>query len=301
MKITDYIFVRFLIGIFFVVPVTAGQNIPEGTFSHGECLTCHQKSTPEIVNAWDSSAHGENYSGKKEAADCTSCHGNEHKGSAKKARKNSACINCHGGPKSPINNSYITSKHGVISTIESPKWDWSRPLADGFYRSPTCAYCHLYAGNHNMSGKIRPWNPLKTDEGKKRETAEARDSIESVCSDCHSPRLITTYFKTGNRMFEIGQMKTREAANVIDDLEKDGLLKVTQVKENREESKIRQVFEKMRTVHMKNLWYGVAHQSPDYQWWHGQPALDEDLLHIKALSTRIKRKEFIKQEKKKLF
>ena len=33
--------------------------------------------------------------------------------------------------------------------------------------------------------------------------------------------------------------------------------------------------------HLRNVYLGIGHQSPDYQWWHGQPALDGDLLRIK--------------------
>ena len=39
---------------------------------------------------------------------------------------------------------------------------------------------------------------------------------------------------------------------------------------------------RMRTVSMINLRLGLAHQSPEYQWWHGQAALDGDLLRIKG-------------------
>jgi len=38
----------------------------------------------------------------------------------------------------------------------------------------------------------------------------------------------------------------------------------------------------MQSLHLKNVYLGVGHQSPDYQWWHGQPALDGDLLRIKG-------------------
>jgi len=44
----------------------------------------------------------------------------------------------------------------------------------------------------------------------------------------------------------------------------------------------KQIMKKMRQ-HLRNVYLGAAHQSPDYQWWHGQPALDGDLLRIKSL------------------
>ena len=36
-------------------------------------------------------------------------------------------------------------------------------------------------------------------------------------------------------------------------------------------------------AHGRNVRLGTGHQSPDYQWWHGQPALDGDLLRIKGI------------------
>ena len=44
----------------------------------------------------------------------------------------------------------------------------------------------------------------------------------------------------------------------------------------------REHFVRMQSLHLKNVYLGVGHQSPDYQWWHGQPALDGDLLRIKG-------------------
>jgi hypothetical protein len=42
--------------------------------------------------------------------------------------------------------------------------------------------------------------------------------------------------------------------------------------------------------HARNVRLGVGHQSPDYQWWHGQPALDGDLLRIKGLIAEHERR-----------
>lgn len=288
------IFSLFLTFTIFVMPVYAEKNIPAGSFSNDKCISCHEKSTPEIVTGWRASTHAGFDSNKKAQVDCTSCHGKEHTGSAERARKNTACINCHGGESSLV-HSYITSKHGVIATIEGPNWDWSAPLTEGLYRSPTCAYCHLHNSDHNVSTKIGPWNPQQTPKRDNPDITKAREEMGFVCADCHSARFITTYLDTGDRMLEVGRMKVREAATVIANLEKKGLLPVKQVNRHGELPEIRYVFEEMRLVHMKNLWYGIAHQSPDYQWWNGHPALDQDLLHIKALSTRLRRQQLIHQ------
>jgi hypothetical protein len=34
---------------------------------------------------------------------------------------------------------------------------------------------------------------------------------------------------------------------------------------------------------------GAGHQSPDYQWWHGQPALDGDLIRLRAAVAQAER------------
>ena len=36
----------------------------------------------------------------------------------------------------------------------------------------------------------------------------------------------------------------------------------------------REHFVRMQSLHLKNPYPDVVHQSPDYQWWHSQPALD---------------------------
>jgi hypothetical protein len=73
-------------------------------------------------------------------------------------------------------------------------------------------------------------------------------------------------------MLEIARKKIREANALIEQAGK--------VFSDAELVPARNQFEKMQH-HLKNVHLGVGHQSPDYQWWHGQPALDGDLLRIK--------------------
>jgi hypothetical protein len=49
------------------------------------------------------------------------------------------------------------------------------------------------------------------------------------------------------------------------------------------------LFTSMQT-HGRNVRLGAGHQSPDYQWWHGQPALDGDLLRIKGVIAERERR-----------
>jgi hypothetical protein len=43
--------------------------------------------------------------------------------------------------------------------------------------------------------------------------------------------------------------------------------------------------------HLANVRLGAGHQSPDYQWWHGQPALDGDLIRRREVVARAAREE----------
>jgi hypothetical protein len=79
---------------------------------------------------------------------------------------------------------------------------------------------------------------------------------------------VATWFITGDRMVEIGRMKVREADSVVAKIDSQ---------------QARNMFHRMQNEHLRNVRLGVGHQSPDDQWWHGHPALDSDLLHLKSL------------------
>ncbi len=245
---------------------------PAGEFSNGDCIRCHRKTSPDLIDAWQQSAHGKS---KPAVANCVTCHGNTHQGATKKARRNSVCIDCHGGEKDPVVHSYATSKHGIILRLEQKEWDWSQPLEQANYRAPGCAYCHLHQGNHNVSAGVRQDIMHTT---KQEDVAEV---MRAVCQDCHAPRYVTRLFENGEAMLNIGRMKVREAA---------GLLQQARTEFSPEElTATEQRFNKMRSHHLKNVLLGVGHQSPDYQWWHGHPALDGDLLRIKGGIGELKR------------
>ncbi|MBF0623953.1 MAG: hypothetical protein HQL82_04005 [Magnetococcales bacterium] len=219
-----------------------------------DCLSCHRQRDPALVAAWEQSRHN------RPGTDCHACHGPEHDGRmAARARHNDACIGCH--PRE--SGSYTISKHGVIATLEAGRTDFTQPLRDGNIRSPSCAYCHIHAGNHAVG--------VASADLDKAGRAEAR---AAPCRDCHSPRLIDTWFSTGDRMVEIGQMKAREAAAVVTAITR---------RDAEAGAKAQEIVQHMTAAHLRNVRLGVGHQSPDDQWWHGHPALDGDLLRIKSI------------------
>ncbi|MFQ5642266.1 MAG: multiheme c-type cytochrome [Thiogranum sp.] len=118
------------------------------------------------------------------ATKCDSCH-TRHRFSAAEARRPEACITCHSGPPHPDDESYFASAHGQLYLAEGDEWDWSKPLRKGNYRVPTCAYCHMDEGKHQVASKsiwkfgIKQVNPLTSGNEIRRQQWVA------ICSDCH--------------------------------------------------------------------------------------------------------------------
>jgi len=246
----------------------AAVPVPEGTFENSACLECHQQHSAGLVAAWQESVHAHT----ETLASCVDCHGQSHDKTAARARQDRTCMECHGGADSPVVHSYTTSKHGILVRLEQDEWDWDRPLELANYRAPGCAYCHMHKGNHNVSAAVRVWNAMGVTEPAER--VRVQDVMRVVCQDCHSSRYITRLFDNGERMLDIARMKVSEAAGVLEQAEGDF--------SGAELAAAREHFTRMQALHLKNVYLGIGHQSPDYQWWHGQPALDGDLLRIKG-------------------
>lgn len=254
---------------------TASGKAPAGKFSHGECLGCHASRDVELVAAWRTSGHAR----AAPKADCVACHGITHAGSLRRARRDDACVACHEKTNRAVVHSYTTSKHATIVKLEEREWDWSLPLARGNYRAPGCAYCHLHAGGHDTRAAVTPWQPFQPGAASIPEPVAAK--WQAICGECHAPRYVAEQAATGARMQEIARMKLREARATLtgrqelltaeDRCELDILLGGMQ-------------------AHARNVGLGIGHQSPDYQWWHGQPALDGDLLRIKGVVAERERR-----------
>lgn len=248
--------------------IALADKPPIGRFANAECLSCHAQRSPELVAGWKASSHAR----QAPKADCVTCHGADHGGSAARARRDGACTGCHEKLNREVAHSYATSKHGVIARIEEPRTDRSRPLARGNYRAPGCAYCHMHAGEHNTAQAVAPWNPF-ADPGEA--AAPARAAMQAVCGECHAPRYAAEQLSVGNRMLDIARLKLREARDLAA-AHPDNATLAAQMNAMRQ--------------HGRNVRLGAGHQSPDYQWWHGQPALDGDLLRIKAIVSDIGRR-----------
>jgi hypothetical protein len=150
-----------------------------------------------------------------------------------------------------VAHSYATSKHGVLIRIGRP--DWTQPLERGRHRAPGCAYCHLHDGDH----------------GDTMDVSRGPEVREWVCSGCHAPRYVREQLDAGARLKveEADQIAARHPMG--DNASADLLTSARR--------------------HARNVRLGAGHQSPDYQWWHGQPALDGDLIRLRDAVARAAR------------
>ncbi|MBF0142821.1 MAG: hydroxylamine oxidoreductase [Magnetococcales bacterium] len=128
------------------------------------------------------------------ATKCDSCH-TRHRFDPAEARRPEACLTCHSGPPHPDDEAYFASPHGQRYLQEGSTWDWSRPLRKGHYPTPTCAYCHMKDGNHQVADKavwkfgIREINPRTAENTIKRKR------WLSTCADCHPPEVARLFFR----------------------------------------------------------------------------------------------------------
>ncbi|TNG03843.1 MAG: hypothetical protein EP297_00095 [Gammaproteobacteria bacterium] len=194
--------------------------------------------------------------------ECLACHGNKH-GVLPGARRNTTCMNCHTGE---VEHSYASSKHGVIFTLEEDSWDWTLPLERANYRVPGCAYCHLHDGDH----------------GDTMEASRGQHVRDVVCVGCHAPRYVTDQFTIGAELIEIGHLKAREATAIA-------------TRHPQGPGAVENLLESVQR-HLRNVRLGVGHQSPDYQWWLGQPALDGDLIRLRDAVAKAKRWAFFREQ-----
>ncbi|MEO5345761.1 MAG: hypothetical protein H7834_05205 [Magnetococcus sp. YQC-9] len=128
------------------------------------------------------------------ATKCDSCH-TRHRFDPAEARRPEACLTCHSGPPHPDDVAYFSSAHGQRYLKEGTNWAWNKSLRKGNYEIPTCAYCHMKDGNHQVADKavwkfgIREVNP------KTAENEIKRKRWSETCADCHPPETAEGFFK----------------------------------------------------------------------------------------------------------
>ncbi|MDH5649101.1 MAG: hydroxylamine oxidoreductase [Gammaproteobacteria bacterium] len=157
------------------------------------------------------------------ATKCDSCH-TRHRFSAAEARRSEACITCHSGPPHPDDETFFASAHGKIYRQEGENWDWSKPLRKGNYKSPTCAYCHMAEGKHQVADKsIWKFGILEINPDTSANEVRRRAWIK-VCSDCHEAGWSRDRLEELDTERKRAWRKLYEAEDLIKDLRSEELL-----------------------------------------------------------------------------
>lgn len=157
------------------------------------------------------------------ATKCDSCH-TRHRFDAAEARRPEACLTCHSGPPHPDDETYFASAHGQKYLAEGEKWDWSKPLSKGNYPAPTCAYCHMNGGKHQVADKaiwkfgIREVNPKSAENEVKRKRWIA------VCADCHEAEMARGWLEDMDNERKRAWGPLYEAEDELQALRKSSLL-----------------------------------------------------------------------------
>lgn len=169
---------------------------------------------------------------------CIACH-TRHSFNLEEARKPEACHTCHMGPDHPNFEAYMSSKHGSIYSARGSAWDWTVPLAEAQYDTPTCSYCHmLYVGedgkrytSHNMTRKIIWGMGTQAAVGELKditlepENEAKRVEMIKVCLTCHSEDKARYYLESADAHKLAGDALVVEARDILKGLYDDGLIK----------------------------------------------------------------------------
>jgi hypothetical protein len=225
---------------------------------------------------------------------CSACH-SRHDFSPRRARQPENCGKCHLGPDHPQKEIYEESKHGVAfrdlkDQMNLDAVDWV--LGEDYAAAPTCATCHLSANtrdheiSHDAGERIswtnRPVVSLITDtdednkvvyyetDPQKRkpvvDTAmQKRDRMKNVCSHCHTPDYVTSFYKQYDDFVVLYNEKfAKPGKAIMGELKEQGLLTATPFDEEIEWTWFYLWHHEGRRAR-----HGASMMAPDYAHWHG--------------------------------
>ena len=261
---------------------------------------------------------------------CIACH-TRHAFNLEEARKPEACHTCHMGPDHPNYEAYISSKHGSVYDALGDAWDWTVPLAEATYETPTCAYCHMVyvdsAGrttSHDMSRKIvwgmgtQPATGQLTDITVTETNRAKRDRMIRVCMTCHSEDKARGYLKSADAHKLAGDALVVEARQILQGLYEDdlidpshgrmasGLLEGPRFTATELPTEFAQHWpaglyynvsaierEYFDMFFFSNLksYKGAFHMSPDYAWWYGYADVLGHLARIRDEARQLRADE----------
>ncbi|TNG03842.1 MAG: hydroxylamine oxidoreductase [Gammaproteobacteria bacterium] len=202
---------------------------------HGEFLDEARYGFPSHVLAMERALEAKHFVDKPKAevqsclqchsvaTKCDSCH-TRHRFDPAEARRSEACITCHSGPPHPDDETYFASAHGRIYREEGASWDWKKPLIKGNYKAPTCAYCHMDGGNHQVAHKSLWKFGLKEINPKTSGNEVMRERWIKLCNDCHTETESRAWLEELDKERRDTWSKLYAAEDILKSLRSDDLL-----------------------------------------------------------------------------
>jgi hydroxylamine dehydrogenase len=213
------------------------KQMPRKVMEMG-CDACHAQAGATDAKYWsDEQKKYVDTSSLPYRNGCIACH-TRHAFSLQEARKPEACFTCHMGPDHPNYEAYMSSKHGSVYVARGSSWDWSQPLAQARWDTPTCAYCHMLyvaadgarTSSHNMTRKIIWGMGVQAAGGELKdititpENQAKRNEMIKVCLTCHSEDKARGYLESADAHKLAGDALVIEARKILAGLYKDKLI-----------------------------------------------------------------------------
>lgn len=228
-------------------------------------------------------------------ARCDTCH-TKHGTGLDTARDPGTCGTCHMGPDHPQLEMWETSRHGVLYK------------QGGREAAPSCTTCHMRAGSHNVSRGIS-LGTTKEEAGKRK---NERDYMLTICAECHTRNLSARNLDDADRIEEQSAALVSEAREIIEGLQKDGLLQPSPAERPAHSllgktfvigphmlyenlSFVESLFFKMRTFYAATAYKGAFHQNPDYAHWYGNAPLKLTLSEIRSEALLLRQVDALKK------
>ena len=193
----------------------------------------------------------------------------------------------------------------MITKIDGDNWDWDKTLKAGNYRSPTCAYCHMYNGTHNaVKNTVYAHMGVEEKDRGAEEYAGKRKAWVNICNDCHSSRFAAAYLRGADETVKVSFAKVREAKAVVEDLHKDGFLEAMPKdlapfldvghKWNLggrmyNITEIERIWFDMLVYQGTTIFKSAFHMSSDMQTYVAAFQQDESLLKVKSEASKLRR------------
>ncbi len=138
-----------------------------------------------------------------------------------------ACLTCHSGPPHPDDEAYFASAHEFRYLAEGKDWNWSKPLRKGNYPVPTCAYCHMGDGRHQVADMaiwiVRPEGSQSAHSHTAENRVKHRRWI-APCPDCHDEKEAKIWPEDLDREHKSAWLLLDDAERLLRKLRSDDLL-----------------------------------------------------------------------------